>query len=78
MKTLKLNDQKITDTFQYQVCENYEFALKMGIEDYSWKEEDVKEGVDKVSLKLESDEIIDTKLRCLYIDSGSVDYIYYL
>ena len=78
MKTLKLNGQTIIDTFQYQLCENFDEALKMGINDYGWEEEDVLEGTEKLSVKLEDGEIIDTKLKCIYIDSGSIDYIYYL
>ena len=78
MKTLKFNNQEISDTFGNEICKNYEEALKLAISEYKWKEEDILERVEKVSFKLETGEIIDTTLNCIMVDPGSVDYIYYL
>ncbi len=78
MKQIELNGQTIIDTFQYQVCENYDEALEMGINDYGWSEDDVLERTEKLSVKLEGGEIINTKMSCIMVDSGSEDYIYYL
>ena len=78
METLKLNGKTIIGAFQYQLCKNFDEALKMGVNDYAWEAENIKEGIEKICVKLEDGEIIDTKLKCIYIDSGSVDYIYYI
>lgn len=78
MKTLELNGQKITDTFQYVICEDNESAIKMGVEDYGWNENDILDRTEKVSVKLENGEIVDTELSCIMVDSGSEDYIFYL
>ena len=75
---MKYNNQKIIDTYQYQIFSTYAEALQHAITEFNWSEDDIIEDKSKVSFLLEDRDIIDTQLDCIYIDSGSDDYLYYL
>ena len=73
----KYKGKVITNDLDYLVAKNYECAVKLGKELYGWNEDDIVERKEKLSLELDG-KVTDLELPVVYVDSGSVDYIYYL
>jgi len=78
MKTLNVNNQTVIDTLGNKVFASYHEALKFGIEEMGWNENDVLDRNESLSLKLEDGSIIETNLDCIIVDSGSEDYLFYI
>ena len=78
MSTLKINDQEVTDTLGNFVFENYDEAKEFATDDWGWDDDELWDGNEEISLKLDDGSIIDTNLPCIFRDAGSVDYIFYI
>jgi len=78
MSTLKINDQEVTDTLGNFVFSNYDEAIKFATDDWGWDEDELYNGNEEISLKLNDGSNVRIKLPCIYVDSGSVDYIFYI
>ncbi len=77
MKTLVLNSQTITNTFNNQVFNTYNEALEFGVTELGWDENEVLERQETIQLEVNK-EIEAQELNCLMVDSGSEDYVYFI
>ncbi|MFC5046883.1 hypothetical protein ACFSTE_10920 [Aquimarina hainanensis] len=79
MEQLKLNTgQTITNKFEHEICQTYSEAIALGINKYEWKEDEILEREEKLSVQVEDLKIIHLRLDCLVVDTGSNDYIFYI
>lgn len=68
---------EITNKFGNTIVQNYNDAIKLGISDYGFNEDDILERKEKVTIEI-NNEIKEVELYCIFVDSGSNDYIYFL
>lgn len=81
MTNLRLtNGTKITNTYQHLVFQTRTDALECAINEMGWEEDSIMENTHKISLETISGAThnIDITLPCMYVDSGSVDYLYFI
>lgn len=68
---------EITNQFQHNVFPSYDDAHEEAVNAYLWNDEDIQDGKEKIFLEING-EMDEVTLSCLYVDSGSEDYIYYI
>lgn len=78
MENLKVNNQEVIDTLGNFVFSNYDEAIEFATDDWGWDEDELQDGNEEISLKLDDGSNIRIKLPCIYKDPGSVDYIFYI
>lgn len=79
MTNLRLtNGAQIADTFENIVFQTRTKALDFATKEMGWEDDSIIENTHAISVKTVSSEHVNATLSCMYVDSGSVDYIYYI